>query len=308
VASTSGSLAAYHVGPPAHDKGPTVFLDYDQIELDAAYDQAVYAPQREEIIGRLTALSDTTRTRLGTPERHTYGPTPPEHLDIYRAPGDRAPVFMFVHGGAWKTADAHRNAFVAELFVRAGVHCVLLEFTGVETVDGNLRMVHEQVCRGIGWVIEHCGSFGGDPQRLFVGGHSSGAHLAGAAVARGLRDLGMAAESIKGALLCSGMYELSPVRLSKRSGYVHFDDALVDDLSTIRHLKSISAPIVLAYGTQETPEFQRQTREFYDAMIANGKDARLIVAQGYNHFDIVETLGNPYGLLGRAALQMIQAV
>jgi arylformamidase len=308
VASTSGSLAAYHVGPPAHDKGPTVFLDYDQIELDAAYDQAVYAPQREEIIGRLTALSDTTRTRLGTPERHTYGATPPEHLDIYRAPGDRAPVFMFVHGGAWKTSDAHRNAFVAELFVRAGVHCVLLEFTGVETVDGNLRMVHEQVCRGIGWVIEHCGSFGGDPQRLFVGGHSSGAHLAGAAVARGLRDLGMAAESIKGALLCSGMYELSPVRLSKRSGYVHFDDALVDDLSTIRHLKSISAPIVLAYGTQETPEFQRQTREFYDAMIANGKDARLIVAQGYNHFDIVETLGNPYGLLGRAALQMIQAV
>jgi arylformamidase len=62
---------------------------------------------------------------------------------------------------------------------------------------------------------------------------------------------------------------------------------------------------VLAYGTFETPEFQRQTREFHAAVSAAGKPVELIVAEGYNHFEIFETLANPYGVLGRAALQLM---
>jgi arylformamidase len=65
-------------------------------------------------------------------------------------------------------------------------------------------------------------------------------------------------------------------------------------------------PIVLAYGTEESPEFQRQTREFAAALEAAGRRVRLLVGTAYNHFEIAETYGSPYGLLGRAALEQMK--
>jgi arylformamidase len=113
------------------------------------------------------------------------------------------------------------------------------------------------------------------------------------------------ADTIKGGLLVSGMYELAPVRLSKRSAYVAFDDRTVEELSPIRHLDRLRAPVVVAYGTCETPEFQRQAREFAAAVAAAGKPVRLLVGEHYNHFELPESLANPYGLLGRALLELM---
>ena len=62
---------------------------------------------------------------------------------------------------------------------------------------------------------------------------------------------------------------------------------------------------MLAYGTQETPEFQRQTREFFAAVREMGKPVELIVGEAYNHFELLETLANPYGLTGRAMLRQM---
>ena len=103
----------------------------------------------------------------------------------------------------------------------------------------------------------------------------------------------------------SGMYDLTPVRLSARNAYVAFDDVTVSALSPIRHLDRLQAPVIAAYGTCETPEFQRQNREFAAAVEAAGKPVTLLVAENYNHFELPETLGNPYGLLGRAALDLM---
>jgi len=113
------------------------------------------------------------------------------------------------------------------------------------------------------------------------------------------------ADVVKGALLSSGMYDLKPVRLSKRGAYVKFTDEMEEALSTQRHLARINCPVVLAHGTYETPEFQRQTREFAAALKAAGKPVKLLVGEGYNHFEIPETMANPYGLLGRAVLELM---
>ncbi len=69
-----------------------------------------------------------------------------------------------------------------------------------------------------------------------------------------------------------------------------------------RHIARLSAPLVLAFGVLESPEFQRQSRDFAAVVRAAGKPMELLVAEGYNHFEITETLANPCGLLGRAAL------
>jgi arylformamidase len=68
----------------------------------------------------------------------------------------------------------------------------------------------------------------------------------------------------------------------------------------------VNAPIVLVYGSLETPEFQRQSRDFADALTRAGKMAEIIRAEGYNHFEIAETLGNPYGPMGRAVLAQMK--
>jgi arylformamidase len=104
------------------------------------------------------------------------------------------------------------------------------------------------------------------------------------------------------------MYDLRPVRLSARSRYVNFADDMEAALSTQRHIDRVTAPVVLAFGTLETPEFQRQSLDFAAALRSAGKRAELLVGNHYNHFEILETLASPYGLLGHAALAQIAGV
>src|SRR6266550_1855035 len=102
------------IGPPPHPKGPLVFMNYDQIELDAAYDQSAYAPLAGQIQARRTTNSEEVRRRLGEPRRESYGPSTVEKLDIFRTAHANAPVFIFVHGGAWLGGNAKEYHFAAE--------------------------------------------------------------------------------------------------------------------------------------------------------------------------------------------------
>ena len=294
------------VGPPPHPKGPRVFLDYDQIELDAAYSQAAYAPMGAQITARRASNSAEVRRRLGDPMRVSYGPTDIEKLDIFRTDKPNAPIFVFTHGGAWQSGSASEYHFAAEMFLKAGVNFLALDFNNALEVNGDIRVMAAQVQRAIAWVYRNAATFGGDPGKLYVSGQSSGAHLTGVAlVADWEKEHGLPADFIKGGLLLSGMYEMKPVRLSARSSYVKFDDAMEDSMSTIRHIARLRAPLTLMYGTYETPEFQRQSREFAAAVKAAGKQATLIVAPNYNHYELQETMANPYGWAGRAALAMM---
>ena len=301
----AGAAAAQQPAPPA--KGPRVWLDLDQKELDDAYDQSKYAPNIEQILGRYATSSDITRARLGAPQRVAYGPTPVEMLDIFRAHAANAPVMVFVHGGAWRTGSAKNYAFPAENFVHAGAHYVALDFTNVIESGGDLMPMIEQVRRGIAWVAKNAASFGGDPNRIYVSGHSSGGHLGGCAlITDWQKDFGLPRDVIKGAVLACGMYDLKPVRLSARSNYVKFTDAVEDALSTQRHLDRLVTPLTVLHGTLDTPEFRRQTRDFAAAVKAAGKPIEFIIGDGYNHFELMETLANPFGPFGRAALDRMK--
>jgi arylformamidase len=277
--------------------GPKVFLDYDQKALDDAYDQAVYAANRDQVIARFASASRITRRQLGEPQRFAYGKSAIEGLDVYRTSKPDAPVNIFIHGGAWRAGLARDYAFPAEMLVRAGCHFAVLDFNNVLETRGDLMILADQVRRAVTWVIDNARQFGGDPARVFVSGTSSGAHLGGVVATSG--------SAVKGYVLASGMYDLRGPRLSKRSSYVAFTDEVEDALSPQRHLTRISAPAVILYGSLETPEFQRQSRDFAAALQNAGKETELVVAEGYNHFELTETLGNPYGPLGRALVKQM---
>jgi len=295
------------VQPGPRVKGPRVWLDLDQAELDAAYDQTIWATNRDQLVRRYATQSDLVRARLGAPRRFSYGATPVEGLDVYAAKRADAPINVFMHGGAWRAGFAKNYAFAAELFVRAGAHLVIPDFAAVQDVGGSLMPMADQVRRAVAWVYRNAHSFGGDPERLYVSGHSSGAHLAGVVLTTDWpRDFNLPSDMVKGGLCSSGMYDLKAVRLSARSNYVKFTDEMEQALSSQRHLDTLSAPIVVSYGTLESPEFQRQARDFAAAVTAAGKPVKLLVGEDYNHFEIIETLGTPYGHLGRAALELMK--
>jgi arylformamidase len=308
VAGIGAAVAQQPAPAPApRVKGPLVWLDMDQQELDDAYDQIKYAPNLAQIVKRYATNSDAVRARLGAPKRLAYGTTPIEGADLYPTKRPNAPVHVFIHGGAWRTGSAKGYAFQAEAFVHAGAHFVTLDFQNVIETGGDLMPMADQVRRAVAWIYKNAASFGGDPNRVYISGHSSGGHLGGVVLVTDWeKDFGLPKDVVKGGLLCSGMYDLKPARLSARSSYVKFTDEMEHKLSTQRHLDKLNAPVILAYGTLETPEFQRQTRDFAAAVQAAGKPVQLLVADGYNHFEIIETIANPHGLLGRAALEQMK--
>jgi arylformamidase len=302
----SGPLWAQQ-SAPARTKGPLVWMDMDQAELDRAYDQGPWAPNAGYLAKRRAALSEQTRQRLGAPKRFTYGATPIQGLDVFTTKRLNAPINIYVHGGAWRLGLAKDNCYAAEVFVSAGAHFVVLDFNNVIETKGDLMPMAQQVRAGIAWVYKNAASFGGDPNRIYVSGQSSGGHLAGVTlITDWQKDFGVPADVIKGALLSAGMYDLKPVRMSARSSYVKFTDEMEHALSTQRHLAKINCPVIATYGTLETPEFQRQSRDFAAAMKAAGKPVTLLVGPEYNHFEIMDTLASPYGLQGRAVLEQMK--
>jgi arylformamidase len=279
----------------------------DQKELDDAYDQSKYAPNLQQITKRYASNSTAMRTRLGEPRRFNYGPSAIERLEVYSTKRPNAPIHIHIHGGAWHQRPASEYAFPGEMLMNAGAHYVVPDFISVDEANGDLMPMVEQVRRSIAWTVRNAKNFGGDAERVYLSGFSSGSHLAGVALlTEWVKDFDLPDNIIKGAVLSSGIYDLKPVRLSARSKYVKFTDEIEENLSTQRHLARINTPLVLAHGTYETPEFQRQTREFATALKAANKPVQYFVNENYNHFEMMETFASPYGLLGRAVLEQMQ--
>ncbi|NNC64039.1 MAG: alpha/beta hydrolase [Gammaproteobacteria bacterium] len=282
--------------------GPKIWLDMDQAALDDAYNQRIYAPNIDRVLAQHRYMNAQASVQLEAPERIAYGEAQIEGLDLYRTNGSNAPTLVFFHGGTWRNNTSDQYAYIAEPYVRNGANVIVPDFAAVHEIEGGLEVLVDQVRRSVAWAFEHAADFGGDPSRIHVLGHSSGGHLAGAVLTTDWSgDYGLPNHVVCGGVCVSGMFDLEPVRLSWRNSYLHLDDASVQALSPQRHLDHLYAPAVLVYGSSETPEFQRQSRDFAAAARAAGKQVEVVMADSFNHFEIQSTAANPYGPVGRAA-------
>ncbi len=273
-----------------------VFLHYTQEELNRNFDQRTWVANALEVIGRFPVLSKATRERLAHRAGVCYGAHPDEVLDIFpAAPG--GPIQVFVHGGAWKNFTKDDYSFPADAWVPAGINTVILNFSKLPAE--RLPVVVEQVRRGLGWVRENAGSFGGDPSQLYVCAQSSGAHLAATALGKG------ASSFVRAATLVSGPYFLEPVLLSHRSDYVKLEKDEVHDLSPGLHPERITCPVLMAYAQYDTDEFRRQTRAFADALRQAGRLTKLIDCRNVNHFELMECFKDPRHELLQAVFEQM---
>lgn len=289
------------------DPAAKVFLDYTQKELDDAYDQSVWAKNAREVIARYGTSSKAVRAKYKFSTK-SYGATPEETLDIYppvKAGTGPAPIHVFIHGGAWRGGTKEMYGFLAPAFVDAGAIYISLDFANIPKV--RLPDMAHQVRGAIAWIHKNAQTFGGDPARIFVSGHSSGGHLCGVVCTTDWARYGVPQNVLKGAVSVSGMYDLHPVMLSARSSYVKIDKDELAALSAVRHLERIACPMIVAYGSKESPEFKRQSRHFAASVQARSSQrCDLLVGDGFNHFEVIETLATAQGLLGAAALKQMK--
>lgn len=314
-----GQQELQHHLPPGMEpktKGPLVYLDYDQEELDLAYNQLPWAPNLPDISTRRAQKDAASALRLDPPSRLAYGPSELERLDFYPTDRSRAPIVVFIHGGAWRSPNPPEESLTqrapmaasAEMFGDYGAHFAFVHFTNVLAAGGDLTILAGQVRRAVAWIYENATDLGADPSRIHVAGHSSGGHLAAVVLTTDWpREFGLPPNVVRGGLFSSGMYDLYPVSLSARRDYVSFTPGVVERLSPLNHLDKLVAPVIVTHGTLETPEFKRQNREFDAAVRSAGKPVQFLVGEGHNHFEILETFSDPYGLLGRAALEQVTA-
>ena len=281
-----------------------IYLDYDQAQLDAQYDQATLVPDLSDYHARWTHRTKVAKERYPCYEHVAYGTQADEWMDVYRPHGlELAPILIFFHGGAWLSQQIGLTGNAAETYVSAGAVYIAVNFSVAPTAS--LDLMVGQCREATAFIARNAHAWNADARRIYLVGHSSGAHLASNVAVTDWAAYGLAGDTIKGLAVTSGPYDLEPVKLSKRNTYLHLDQGGVDRNSAGKHLHAALPPAVAAWGGKELIEFQRQSAAFASAWeSATGSVERLIFPEN-NHFDQCDEIAKPDGKLTRAILGMM---
>ncbi len=278
-----------------------VYRDYTQEELDRQYEHRHIVPNMDEFTARTRAASDRVRAAL-KPREAAYGDAPRQKLDIYPA-GPGAPVVVYMHGGRWQMNSKETSCHMAECFTRAGIAFIIPNFR--QAPDHDMDTIIADARAAVVWAHENAASYGGDANRLFIAGASSGGHMGGMMVTTDWTRFGLPADAVKGGLLLSGMHDLEPVRLTFRNDALKLDAETAARNSPIRHIPRPGCPLVVAVGALESDEFKRQSREFAEAWRAAGNAATFIERDGKHHYSLGEDLADPESPLLRAFFPIV---
>lgn len=277
----------------------------DPAWLDRMYNNRALVPEHVMHFARWAETSAQARASQPCTVDLAYGSAPGETLDVFPAVEPGAPVLVFIHGGYWRSLDKSDHSFVAPAFTSEGACVVVPNYDlcpAVTIAQIALQMVH-----ALAWTFRNAASFGGDPDRITVIGHSAGGHLAAMMLAclwsAHARDL--PADLVKNAMSISGLYELESVMNTlflKES--LRLTPAQVLKTSPAWFPPPARGTLYAVAGADESEEFLR-----HNALIEQAWGEKTVPVReallGLNHFSIVEALVQPGHRLNDLALRLI---
>jgi arylformamidase len=285
--------------------GPAIFRGYDRDALDREYNNRKKVANAADLLARGAAESEATRRTLPCRLDVAYGAHASETLDVFlpAATGRPAPVHVFIHGGYWQLLDKNDFSYVARAFVPAGAAVAVINYALMPAVTMD-ELVRQ--CRAaVAWVHANAASFGGDPRRIYISGHSAGGHLVAMLMATDWPAFGAPAGVVKGGCAISGLYDLEPIRLC----YLNDVLELTPEDAALNSPVLVAAPragaLIIAVGGLEGPEYHRQTDDLAAAWGGHGFASDVLDLPGQDHFTIVAQLGDPESALSRAILRQM---
>jgi len=230
-----------------------------------------------------------------------YGPDQDEKLDVFIASQPDAPCLIFIHGGYWRGSDKSEFSFIAKAFAKAGVTVFLLNYGLAPRVT--LETIVSQVHRGIQWVYDNAHQYGGNPEQLYLTGHSAGGHLTAMMMTQSWKN--RQDSIIKGAITFSGLFDLEPlVQASFLNTILQLDITRARQLSPINLSPLKDIPFWTCVGGDESEEFHRQNQLI--AKTWPGHFQGDISMPKCNHFDLMDALAQPDSKIYQAVLGMLK--
>ena len=262
-----------------------VFLNYTQEELDWQYDHSKRFSDTSIFQKERGDASVDAQKKVKGLLNVPYGDDKREVLDIFPAENtEKAPVIVFMHGGAWTRGSKEGYSFPAAEFVPRGVTWVATEFTNVP--QGTLSNQVRQNRDAVAWVYNNADAYNWDRDRIYIAGHSSGGHMCAMSLVTDWKQLyGLPSDLIKGAVAISGMYDLEAVYLSYRNTYLNLSQDDWRENSPIFHIPAVcDTPLLIGCAEHDTEEFHRQPEWFIKAWQSAGHSGEFIELMGRHHF------------------------
>ncbi|MFQ5897066.1 MAG: alpha/beta hydrolase [Candidatus Methylomirabilia bacterium] len=283
--------------------GRTIFRGYDQNGLDREYDNRGKVADFADYLARYAKESEAVRPEFDCRLDVRYGSSPSETLDLFPAPGSSpAPIQLFIHGGYWRALDKADFSYVVRAFRPAGAAVVVINYGLIPAVDMD-ELVRQ--CRSaIVWVYRNAGSFGGDPERLFISGHSAGGHLVAMLMSTEWPAL-LPPDLIKGGAGISGLYDLEPIRLCFLNEELKLTPEQARRNTPLHLVPERAGPLLLAIGALEGREYHRQTDDLAAAWRTRSLACEVMDMPDLHHFSIVAQLNDPASDLSRAILRQM---
>ncbi|USX17425.1 alpha/beta hydrolase [Oxalobacteraceae bacterium OTU3CAMAD1] len=225
----------------------------------------------------------------------SYGEGPRRMLDVYRPKdaGGKAPVVVFFYGGNWVAGERADYAFVGRALASRGIVAVVADYRLYPEVSYPDFL--DDAAQAVAWAARQAVRYGGDPKRLYVMGHSSGAYNA-AMVAldeRWLKKQGMSVRDLRGWIGLAGPYDFLPIENPTTKPVFHFPDSPPES-QPVRHVSAASPPaLLIAARSDKLVDPQQNTGHLAERLRANQVDVTELYYDKVSHTTLVGSIGAP---------------
>jgi arylformamidase len=280
-----------------------VYKNYSQEALDHQYNNRLNAPGFEYHLQQWELVSRDAECKYPLYKNISYGELAEEQLDIFPSTKPGAKTLVYIHGGYWHKHTRADFYLLAEAFHAYDITVVLVGYPLMPAFPID-RLV--QSCRNaVSWVQQHIQAYNGDPQEVYIVGHSAGGHLAAmTAVADPL--LFPLHTPVRAICAISGLYDLLPVQLSYVNKILQMDRATALHNSPQLLRPSPGCKILLAVGGNETDEYLAQSRGLFEQWSSPANASELLEIPGLDHFSILTSILDHSSLLHRAIKKLMQ--